>query len=150
MGRIEPLGCSCSSAAPRLSVLASQCGQNGRDLSITASQSGKTRIGGSASSMKMAQTTASVVGVKSNLAGFFTREKSGICAGRYLVQTCGRTKIKWAAELFDVRSHRHANQDDDFVIIRVDIILRENVAQNVDSRGFDPYFTRREFQFVEV
>ena len=44
--------------------------------------------------------------------------------------------IKWAAELFDVRRHRHARQDGDFVIVRTDTILREDVAQKLDSRGF--------------
>ena len=41
------------------------------------------------------------------------------------------------AELFDVRRHRHARQGGDFVIVRLDTILRYDVAQELDSCGSD-------------
>ena len=40
-------------------------------------------------------------------------------------------------ELFDVRRHWHARQGGDFIIVRKDTILRDDVAQELDSRGFD-------------
>ena len=70
-GGVEPSSSSCSRVAPRPSVLASQCKRKGRDLSITASQSGKTSIGGAASK---ARTAASIGGVKSNTAPFFSKD----------------------------------------------------------------------------
>ena len=33
--------------------------------------------------------------------------------------------------------HRHARQGGDFVIVRTDTILRDDVAQELDSRGSD-------------
>ena len=74
---VEPSSCSCSSVAPRLSVLASQCRRNGRDLSITESQSGKTRIGGTASPARRAPTAFSIAGVKSNKVTGFSRAVIG-------------------------------------------------------------------------
>ena len=44
---------------------------------------------------------------------------------------------KYAAELFDVRRHRHARQGGDFVIVRTDTISSDDVAQEVDLRGSD-------------
>ena len=40
-------------------------------------------------------------------------------------------------ELFDVRMHRHARQGGDFVIVRTETILRDDVAQELDPRGSD-------------
>ena len=70
---MDPSGYSCSSVAPRPSVLASQCRRKGRDLSITASQSGKTSVGGAASSASKAKTAASIGGVKLNVAPFVSK-----------------------------------------------------------------------------
>ena len=38
----------------------------------------------------------------------------------------------------------------DFVVVRADTILRDNVTQEISSLGSDPDFTRRELQLVEV
>ena len=38
----------------------------------------------------------------------------------------------------------------DFVVVRADTILRDNVTQEINSRGSDPGFTRRQLQLVEV
>ena len=51
--------------------------------------------------------------------------------------------IKWAAELFDVRRHRHSRQDGDFVIVRTDTILRDDVAQKLDSRGSVEFYSEK-------
>ena len=74
---MDPSGCSCSSVAPRPSVLASQCRRNGRDLSITASQAGKTSIGGAASSASRVQAAASIGGVKLNVALILRKDVIG-------------------------------------------------------------------------
>ena len=58
-------------------MLASQCKRNGQDLSITASQSGNTSIGEAASSASRARTAASLGGVKSNVAPFFSKDLIG-------------------------------------------------------------------------
>ena len=42
------------------------------------------------------------------------------------------------------------SQGGDFVIIMADNILRDDVIQEVDSCGVDPYFIWREFHFVEA
>ena len=57
--------------------------------------------------------------------------------------------IKKAAEPFDVRRHRHARQSGDFIIVRADIILDDDLAQEVDSRGFCRVLFR-ELQFMEA
>ena len=48
-----------------------------------------------------------------------------------------------AAELFDVRRHRHARQGGDFGIVRTATILRNDVAQEIDSRGSDRVHSER-------
>ena len=41
--------------------------------------------------------------------------------------------------MFGVRGHWHARQGGDFVIVRTDVILRDDVAQELDSRGSDHF-----------
>ena len=76
-GADKPSGCSCSSVAPRPSVLALQSRRKGRDLSITAPQSRKTSIGGAASSASRARTASSIEGVKLNVAPFLSKAVIG-------------------------------------------------------------------------
>ena len=75
MGRTEPSGCSCSSAAPNPSMHASQFTWKGREPSATASQSGKTKIGGLASSARISRTI--ILCVNSNLTPFLRRDVIG-------------------------------------------------------------------------
>ena len=55
--------------------------------------------------------------------------------------TCGGANAQGrqleATELFDVRRHRHARQGGDIAIVRTDTIVRDDVAQELDSRGSD-------------
>ena len=53
--------------------------------------------------------------------------------------------IKQAAELFDVRRHRHARKGSDFVIVRTDIILRDDTAQELESSGSDRFLFGESF-----
>ena len=51
---------------------------------------------------------------------------------------------KWAAELFNVRGHRHACESGDSIVVGANAICRYDVAQKVDTCGSDPGFIRRE------
>ena len=49
-----------------------------------------------------------------------------------------------AAELLNVRRHRHAFQSSDSIVVGADAILRIDVAQEVDTCGADSGFVRGE------
>ena len=51
---------------------------------------------------------------------------------------------KEAAELFNVRGHRHACQSSNSIAVGADAICRDDVTQKVDTRGSDPGFIRGE------
>ena len=52
---------------------------------------------------------------------------------------------KYAAELFNVRWHRHACESSDSIVVGAYAICRDDVAQEVDTCGADPGFVRGEF-----
>ena len=51
---------------------------------------------------------------------------------------------KKAAELFNVRWHKHACQSSDSIVVGAFAIFRDDVAQEVDTCGADPGFVRGE------
>ena len=56
----------------------------------------------------------------------------------------GSKSAKWAAELFNVRWHRHACESSDSIVVGAYAIFRDDVAQVVDTCSADPGFVRGE------
>ena len=57
---------------------------------------------------------------------------------------------KEAAELFDIRRHRHACQGGDAIVVGAYAICRDDVTQKVNTCGTNLGFIRGEFELMEA
>ena len=57
---------------------------------------------------------------------------------------------KEAAELFDIRRHRHAGEGGDAIVVGAYAICQDDVTQKVNTCGTNPGFIRGELEFMEA
>ena len=57
---------------------------------------------------------------------------------------------KDAAELFDIRRHRHVGEGGDAIVVGAYAICRDNATQTVNTCGTNPGFIRGELEFMEA